>query len=481
MRPFARESRALPRAMLAALLAVAGSALQIASALPRVFIDTDVDSRNPYVQAATRVTVRVYSARALYHPDLDLPATTDVLVRQIGNDEHGSVERDGRSYDVLTRQYLVFPQRSGKLSLPGAVLSAQVLISSGRDPFRNAPSGAYGGPAYGYGGAMSIAVEPLRVRGASIGLDVRPRPAGAVGSYWLPARQVTLSSAWQPETLQVHVGDALTLDVTVQAAGLTAEQLPDVTTLLTVPPGLKVYPEEPKLDNFNQGDTVIGRRQQSVALIADRPGQFTLPALHLTWWDTARDAPQEVLMPARTIAILAAPAAPASAARGTAGSDALLSGNAAPGPGPWRWATLVLGAAWLLTLAAWYRQRRRGALPSRPPAGASPAPTDIPRARARFLEACGRDDARAARRYLIAWASAEWPRSPPAGLNGLARRIGDAQIEGLLRELDRACFAGAAWRGEQLAQRFAKWPAGSSRSHDGRGKGRESPLTPLYP
>jgi hypothetical protein len=445
-----------------------------------VFIETDVSSRSPYVQAATRVIVRVYSARALYHPDLDLPATADVLVRQIGNDDHSSVERGGRSYDVLTRQYLVFPQRSGKLTLPAAQLSAQVLTSSGRpDPYRGTPGGQGAISPYGYG-ALSIAVEPLQLRGDAIALDVRARPASAVGSYWMPARQVTLTSAWQPPSLQAHAGDALTLDVTEQADGLTAEQLPDVTTLLEMPAGLKVYPEEPKLDNLSEGDTVVGRRQQSIALIADRPGRYTMPALHLRWWDTTHDAAQEIVLPPRTLAIGAAPAAPAaSAARGLAGADNVLGASAARDP--WRSATIAFGAAWLLTLAGWYVARRR---PPAPAPKAADEPSSSPgasRARTAFLEACGRNDARAARRHLIAWSAAEWKRSPPAGLNGLARRIGDEEIGRLLRELDRACFAGAAWRGDALALAFDRWP--THRTEPGFlavAKPRKTPLAPLY-
>ncbi|HXS27819.1 MAG TPA: hypothetical protein VN730_09155 [Steroidobacteraceae bacterium] len=464
-----------------ALLAWAGAATVAAAAvLPRVFIETDVSSRTPYVQAATRVTVRVYSARALYHPDLDLPASADALIRQIGNDDRSTVDRDGRSYDVLTRQYLVFPQHSGKLTLPGAQLTAQVLTSNGRpDPFRGTPGRGAVSP-YGYG-ALSIAVEPLQLKGNAIALDVRPRPAGAVGSYWMPARQVTLTSTWQPQSLQAHVGDALTLDVTEQADGLTAEQLPDLTTLLAVPPGLKVYPEEPKLDNFSAGDSVVGRRQQSIALIADRPGQYTLPALHLKWWDTAHDAPQEIVLPPRTLAIGAAPAAPpASIARGLPGAGNVLGASASSDP--WRWATVALLAAWLLTLAAWYVERRREPVSPRPAAPEGPSSPGASRARAAFLDACRRHDARAARRHLIAWSAAEWARSPPAGLNGLARRIGDEQIERLLRELDRACFAGGEWRGDALALAFARWPQHREASASGApARTRKTPLAPLYP
>jgi hypothetical protein len=471
--------RVAARAVLALLASVLAPWLEAAAAPPRVFIETDVSSRSPYVQAATRVIVRVYSARALYHPDLDLPATGDVLVRQIGNDDHSTVERGGRSYDVLTRQYLVFPQRSGKLTMPAAQLSAQVLTSNGRpDPYRGTPGGGAISP-YGYG-ALSIAVEPLQLKGDAISLDVRARPAGAVGSYWMPARQVTLTTAWQPQSLQAHAGDALTLDVTEQADGLTAEQLPDVTTLLDLPAGLKVYPEEPKLDNLSEGDTVIGRRQQSIALIADRPGKYTMPSLHLRWWDTTHDAAQEIVVPPRTLAIGAAPALPAvTAARGLVGGDNVLGASAARDP--WRSATLALGAAWLLTLAGWYVARRR---PPAPAPKAADEPFSSPgasRARAAFLEACGRHDARAARRHLIAWSAAEWKRAPPTGLNGLARRIGDEEITRLLRELDRACFAGGAWRGDALALAFDRWPAHrAATTSPAPTAPRKTPLAPLY-
>src|SRR5581483_3503155 len=101
-----------------------------------------------------------------------------------------------------------------------------------------------------------------------------------------------------------------------------------------------------------------------IALIADRPGQYILPALHLRWWNTTRDALQEVVMPPRTLAIGAAPAAPpVSAARGFAGGEGLLGAPAERDP--WRLATVALGVCWLLTLGAWYMARRRSLAPLR--------------------------------------------------------------------------------------------------------------------
>jgi len=470
------------RSVLALLVASAWVLDAAAAAAPKVFIETEVDPHDPYVQAAARVTIRVYSSRALYRSDLDLPAPSDALVRQVGGDDHGTVRRDSRAYDVLTRQYLVFPQRSGKVSLPGAMLNAQVLSSTGRlNRFNNDPSSGVplGGSPYAYG-ALSVAIEPLAIRGDAIVLEVRPRPAGNVTSYWMPARRVSLTSEWHQASTQAHVGDALTLSVAVEAEGLPAEQLPDVASLLEVPQGLKAYPDEPKLDNSNQGDTVVGRRAQNIALIADQPGRFTLPALELRWWDTVRNLPQQVTVPARTVLVLPAPAA--APARTTPAAEPASGSSRFALEEPWRFVSLALALAWLATLAGWYGSRRRAALLLHPPltpsgalrASGSP-PSGTSRARSQFLEACRANDPRAARRNLLAWSGAEWPQPAPAGLNGMARVSGDAELGRLLRELDRACYAGGSWQGEALARALSELPLPARRS-----SARGSRLAPLY-
>ncbi len=438
----------------------------------RVFIETEVSPTDPYVQAATRVTVRVYSARVLYHADLDLPGTADVLVRQVGTDVRGSARRNGRSYQIFSREYLAFPQHSGKLGLPGAELSAQVLSSAGRPGLFYGPGGPSTSP-YGYG-AM-VAVEPLQLRGDPIALAVRARPAGAVSSYWMPARQVVLTSHWRPAQ-PAHVGDAFTLDLTVQADGLTAEQLPDLSTLLAVPPGIKAYPDEPKLETSTEGDTLIGSREQSIALIADQPGHFVLPALHVRWWDTAHDLSQQVAVPERTIVVLPSEAAPAGEARETTRASGAASSEGSFSRGDlWLWVSLALGLAWIATLGGWYASAQRRRPRPSPPAAVTAPSAGASHARAAFLEACRENDPRAARRYLLAWVEAERPASPPGGLNGLARQLGDPDVERLLRELDRACYAGGAWRGEALARALSALPASVRRSGD-----RKSQLAPLY-
>ncbi len=459
----------------------------------RTFLETSVDEKQPYVQAAVSVTVRVYTAQTLYHANLDLPATSDALVMQVGSDENDDVERNGRSYHVLTRHYVVFPQRSGELQLSGPVLSGEVAAPRKRiDPFGDSPfSGFFNDSPFG---GMLTTTRPIRLHGDPLALNVRPRPANAAGSYWLPAKQVTLEGQWHPDPPQVHVGDPVTLDLQLDATGLTAEQLPDIAGLLTLPAGLKSYPDKAKLQNSQQGDTVVGSRRQSIALIADQPGQFALPALELRWWDTKANAPRAVTLPARTLTVLPAAGAavpstqssrppvttPAqtvapSASRVSPAAPASNVTHAAAGDSVWRWISAGCALLWLATLGAWFLSRRKRAAPNVSPAETKPHSPDTSKARAAFREACRRNDALAARRHLLDWVAAAAPDTRPAGLNGLARASENEPLAQLLRQLDRACFTGDAWEGQALAEALVELPIRRQKRHTPRDH-----LAPLY-
>jgi len=500
----------------------------------RDFIQTEIDSGHPYVQAAVQVTVRLYVSQTLYHPDLEFPASGNVLVQQVGADEQSSTERNGRTYRVLTRHYLLFPQRSGTLTLAGPVLDAQVAAgqngtnSFGGDPFAQ----LFGGAPFG-----TIMTRPIRLHGDAIVLKVRARPASATEPYWLPATQVTLTSQWSPAPLQAHAGEPVTVKLHLQAQGLTAAQLPDLSTLWALPAGLKTYPDQAKLHDAAQGDTVVGSRDQTIALIADQPGRFMIPALTIQWWDTATNRPQEATVPARTLEILPVAGAPTNAAaapttptvaaspatsvpmpptsaRGPTATPTLAAAlpthahaagaapasaagvtgehHSSPQSSLWPWIAAALTALWLLTIGAWlWTSKRRGGNDARAArrtaanapgahAAAGAHATSVQpslAASSAFWQACRSGDALTARRRLLAWAAARWPATPPTGLNALSRLLNDPATAALLRELDRACYAGGPWRGEALASRFEKLRPARAEAAGKRG----ADLAPLYP
>jgi hypothetical protein len=467
----------------------------------RVFLETEVDPKSPYIQAAVHVTVRIFIAVPLSHANLDFPTTDTAVVRQAGGDENGSTVRNGQTYQVVVRHYVLIPQHSGHLIIPGPVLTGETLVNTQQPNINDPFAGFFSNSPFG---GMLAARKPIRINSAAIVLDAQPRPAGAGSSYWLPAQNVSLTAQWNPSQPRVNVGDPATVTLHLQAVDATSAELPDLSTLLRLPPGIKAYPDEPKLKDSDQSDTVIGQRDQSVALIADQPGHFTIPELRLSWWDTRTNQAREAVLPEQTLVVAPAPGSPDSspATASTDNSPARIapaggnSGNttAAQTPPPtstageskslgtprnvipWHWISLALGLLWLGTLIAWLSTRKRGAGPGAPtlqPVASHGA--DKSRARSEFQAACRANDALGARRNLLLWANALSPEERIIGLSALGKRVEDPAVTGLLRDLDRACYVGGSWDGAALAAALQELTL------PGREKTRKKPeLAPLY-
>lgn len=439
-----------------------------------VFLTTSQDQKQPYVQAAVVLTLRIYADQPLYEASLEFPASNDVLVKPFGTDTPTTEVRNGRNFTVIERKYLLFPQRSGQISLNGPVLKAQIADKRGGDPFgANSLFGDLLGQNPFVG--MMNAVRPLLLHAKPVELNVLPRPASTGASPWFPAQRVILEENWPPDQTSVHVGEPITLHMRLTALGLTGAQLPDLSALRMMPEGIKIYPDQATLTEIPQGDTVLGSRDQNLALIASRPGRYVLPAVRLAWWDTEKQVAREASLPERTLEVLpgvtttqspvsaspaAAPSLPVtsevpSEAPTEASSSVARSGAQAF---PWPWLSLALGLLWLSTLVAWWVAHRRRPRSVPGPVGKGVMAVTPNRELKAFQRACADNDPHAARQHLLVWAMATWPTKPPTGLNALALRLNDEKVVAPLRQLDRACYTGSGWQGVVLAQYFASVP-----------------------
>jgi hypothetical protein len=452
-----------------------------------VFFTTTLDNKQPYVQAPVVLTVQIHASVPLDQADLDLQGNGDVLVKQIGKDTQSGETRNGRNYQVVERRYLLIPQRSGRISLKGPLLDAQIQ-DPGSSPFPDLD--ALMRRAFGQGalGSPMGMVRPLHLSANPIELNVLPRPAAATGANWLPAQKLTLEESWRPDSGELHVGEPLTRHLHLAAVGLTGAQLPELSTLIVVPDGIKIYPDQAKVDDDTSGATISGSRDQDIALIASRPGRYVLPAVKLAWWDTAGKVQREAVLPARTLEILPASGAqnasvasppatagmPPSATSVPAQSAPLPQAPASAPALPWKWISAALALLWLGTVVAWWRAHLRAKkaplavtstdaqAPAKPPGKPRPVKLPAGSALSALQRACRDNDAAAARRHLLDWAADFWPDAPPRGLNAVAERLADARFVEPLKELDRACYTGSAWKGDALAHAFAAAPKQAS-------------------
>lgn len=465
----------------------AGAGAQ-AGSVAHVFFTTTLDSLQPHVQSALSLQLRLYSDKKLYQASVEFPGTSDALVRRVGEDESMQETRNGRTYQVITRNYVLVPQRSGEIQLDGPVLNAQVADGSrSLDPFMAQVFGQLS-----MEGGMS-GTRALRLRGDPVRLVAKARPPGTGSGDWLPAQQFTIDDTWKPTGGVIEVGVPVTRRLRITAVGLTASQLPDLSTRVNWPAGLQAHPDPSALADEMRDGHIVGHRDQDIALLADHPGRFELPALRVAWWDIATHQRREAVLPALTLEAVAGakgtPAASATAgaaaavagspsASAAAGASSGVSDAASPSATPanaaatvspssadgravwgsvpptvWIGVSVGLGLLWLGTLGAWAWTRRRRPRDGSPTAARHTATADLSATAARrgFQRACRDHAARAARDALLAWARATWEAPAPTGLNALARRLGRAEITPLLRELDRACLDGTAWNGQALA------------------------------
>lgn len=309
-----------------------------------IFIDAEVDTETPYVQAQVLLTLRVYHSVSLYDDStltgLDIP---DARVESLGGPRNYERLINGIRHGVIEVRYAVFPMRSGELEVPSQLFTATTM------PSRSADS------------AVATRGRLVQVRSPGITLQVRPIPPDyPPGAPWLPATDVTLSQAWQPDPgLDLLAGESLTRSFTLQAIGLNASQLPELSSLAgTTLAGLREYTDQPLLENAVVDGGIRGLRQDSAALLVQQAGVFQIPPVRLYWWDTDADALRETQLDAIELNVMSSQSFVASAAPTAveASEDIVI----APDLWYWQLATLLLAVA--LVACLWMLWRTRALL-----------------------------------------------------------------------------------------------------------------------
>lgn len=377
----------------AALMAAAAPATGPSQDL---WLEATLEPAQVYVQAQAVYRLRFYQAVDVRELQISGPSTRLAEVRQIGAERVHEAQREGRRYRVRERSYAVFPFGSGALTLSGAQVNGR-FAADGR--------------------------QALRLEAPSQTLTVLPAPATAGSAPWLPANSLTLSEHWSTPDSEIQTGQTLQRSIRIEAAGIDAAQIPPLQVAAA---GLLVEAQAARLENRLAGERNIGVREQSFRLVALRAGTIQVPELTLHWWNLATDAPARATLPARSLQVAPADAAPAdirpmaqaaSAAQpAPVQAQATLLATSKPG------LLLAFGALLSTGLALAYVRRLRV------------------RAAWRLRRACRSGDASALRDALLQWTATVWPQAAPSTLEALAQRLPDPAARGALAKLDRCLY-----------------------------------------
>lgn len=395
-----------------------------------IFVTTEVDYAESFVQAQILYTVKVYRSVPTRQPRLSEPTFggVDVLIELAGEERSYESILNGKSYNVVERVYALFPQESGELSISPARFEARVLRGgriTGRKIFESE--------------THTVVVNPIP-----------PPPPDFPDAAWLPAKSLQLSEEWSREPDSLPAGEPITRHVTITALGQLSTQIPVVDPATA--DAVKIYPDKPELRVSAEPGGIRATRKDQYALIGVSPGVVELPALELPWWRIDTGEWQLASLPSRSLTIL--PSAQAALPPPVEPQIELAfdqQETITVESGFWRRVSEALIALWLLTVTAWWWSRR----PEKKPR--EPEPPPVYRQQAKFLKAARQaalaEDQATVKAALLSWARLQWPDDWPRSIGELAARVSDP----LAGELDMLCTStygpnGESWNGKGLAK-----------------------------
>lgn len=348
-----------------------------------VLFEASVESDSVYVQAETILTVTLQQAINLDGGEISAFDIPDAVVENL---ERRSFQRrvGNRTWLVTELRYAVYPQKSGKLTIPAIGFSAREV-----QPGRSLLGARLG--------------RRLRLTSEPIEMNVKSVPASFPGEVWLPARDLTLEENWSIDPEALNVGDSTTRTLTLVGRGLQGSQLPPLSSVqgaLNIPE-LRFYPDQEAIDQSELADGLQGRRVQSEALVARSGGAWVLPEIRIPWWNTDTDRLEFAVIPARRVAVAASQPLDSNLSPTATTGAITASTQTAP-----QWLWILSASGWVISLVLaillWLsRQPRQAAAPGA--ASGSASPETIRQSLVAARRAIEAQDAAALRSAILDW------------------------------------------------------------------------------
>ncbi|WP_345547631.1 BatD family protein [Microbulbifer aestuariivivens] len=302
----------------------------------QAFLEVELDKKEIFVQEQLLVKVRLYTTIGLHDIATEALQVPGAHVEKV--DEQRYERRiNGVSHAVYELTYAIFPESSGELTIPALTY---VAVAGRRDPFS----------------LFNRNTQRLRLRSQPQTIQVAPKPDTYTGSHWLPAASLGIVQSWSQDPDTFTVGEPITRILTLRAEGLRAAQLPPLPKISV--DGLKTYPDQPQQDDQTSSNGITGSRIETTAIVATKPGDYQLPPITITWWDTKTGRQRATQLPAFRFTVQGN-AAPTNTAPPAGTEDLSPQQNAsAPESNFWRSLAIIAIASHLLWVVYFLRQKK---------------------------------------------------------------------------------------------------------------------------
>ncbi|MDD5753815.1 MAG: BatD family protein, partial [Methylococcales bacterium] len=258
-----------------------------------LFLEVTANTEKPFIQSQVLYTVKLYRRVDFAKANLSEPELPDAVIEKLADDANYTTQVSGVTYVVIERKYAIFPQKSGVTTIKPLVLTADT-VARGRqsNSFFN-----------------SQITQRRIVKSNPITLNVQPIPATFTDSHWLTAENLELTQTWSGDTSQMKVGEPLTRSVKLVAHGSTVGQLPELNNS-KIDSQLKAYNDQPVLHEDKTLAGIVASREEKIAFIPAKAGNYTLPAIQISWFNMQTQKIEMATLPEMSLTVVGAENAP---------------------------------------------------------------------------------------------------------------------------------------------------------------------------
>lgn len=240
-----------------------------------LFITSTVNKANIYEQEAILLTYKIYTLVDLRgFGNVKLPDFKGFHSQEVelGDDRKWSMEHyNGRNYQTTVyRQFVLFPQQSGKLTIESARFDASVAKATHvTDPFE----------AFFNGGSNFVEIKKT-LNTPQLNVDVKTLPSGKPMDFSGGVGDFTISSTIN--STEIKTNDAVTIKLAISGTGnLKLLSNPEIK----FPEEFEIY--DPKVDNKFRLTTsgLSGSKVIEYLAIPRTAGTYKIPAVKFSFFD----------------------------------------------------------------------------------------------------------------------------------------------------------------------------------------------------
>ena len=438
-----------------------------------IFLENSLDKKETWVQAQLVYTIRLLRNVSVMGGSLtEVPETndSDAIIHKISEDSYQTT-RNGIRYDVFERRYAIFPQKSGSLKIHPMTFEGRINTQQARTFLERFRSSG----------------QIKRLRSKPLEAVVKSAPPSINLQDWLPANQVQLLDEWSDDIQKIKTGEPITRTITIIADGLTGLQLPDLS--IEEINNIKQYPDKPVIENRKSTGSkgLTGIKQIKIAMIPAKAGNYTLPEIKLSWWNTVSNKKETATIPEKTITATGStnsaipeqintqtdtPAIPQT--ENKLNQPPVISSTKNASGSLWQWISLCLATAWLITLYLFFKKPKTATATNVPVKEKQKSSKSLATIVNKHAQ---NNDAKQTKNALIQWAQVFFDDE---NINNLTQILQHCQttLSNEIMQLNQALYSPehASWNGKKLLVAFEEQQT-HSKQHL---KNETAVLKPLY-